>query len=280
LAEKAILYDATLCTGCRGCQVACKQWNECNEIGTPYLGQNGETSRFSYENPADLSTQTWLKIRFQESVSTDQTRFLFSRRSCMHCTNAYCVSQCRYGAVSHHADGFVTFDQSRCRGCEECEDCPFGVPHYGKNSTGANKMSKCTFCTAPSLDRLASGYEPACVKTCPPRALIYGDRAALVLEGRSRVSSLKVRNYPNAYLYGDRELGGLHILYVLSESPGTYGLPVNPQAEMEFEASSRNILSSPIVLGAGGLMLGLSMLAKRENTIKEKDSSGGPAKQT
>lgn len=28
MAEKAILYDPTRCTACRGCQVACKQWNE------------------------------------------------------------------------------------------------------------------------------------------------------------------------------------------------------------------------------------------------------------
>ena len=32
MAEKAILYDATKCTACRGCQVACKQWNENDEV--------------------------------------------------------------------------------------------------------------------------------------------------------------------------------------------------------------------------------------------------------
>ena len=25
--EVAILFDASHCTGCKGCQVACKQWN-------------------------------------------------------------------------------------------------------------------------------------------------------------------------------------------------------------------------------------------------------------
>ena len=25
--EMAMLYDASKCTGCKGCQVACKQWN-------------------------------------------------------------------------------------------------------------------------------------------------------------------------------------------------------------------------------------------------------------
>jgi len=34
--EMAILYDTTRCTGCRGCEVACKQWNEnhCLHAGT------------------------------------------------------------------------------------------------------------------------------------------------------------------------------------------------------------------------------------------------------
>jgi len=50
MAEKAILYDATRCTACRGCQAACKQWNENDE------GEGEKTvNRGSYENPPDLS---------------------------------------------------------------------------------------------------------------------------------------------------------------------------------------------------------------------------------
>lgn len=61
MAEKAILYDATRCTACRGCQAACKQWNENDE------GEGEKTvNRGSYENPPDFSPQTWLKMEFRE----------------------------------------------------------------------------------------------------------------------------------------------------------------------------------------------------------------------
>jgi formate dehydrogenase iron-sulfur subunit len=71
MAEKAILYDATRCTACRGCQAACKQWNENDE------GGGEKTTNFgSYENPKDLSPQTWLKIEFREIESGGKVKWL------------------------------------------------------------------------------------------------------------------------------------------------------------------------------------------------------------
>ena len=57
MADKAILYDATKCTACRGCQVACKQWNENDEYIPPPSDPNGVMAHNwgSYENPPDLS---------------------------------------------------------------------------------------------------------------------------------------------------------------------------------------------------------------------------------
>jgi len=71
--------------------------------------------------------------------------------------------------------------------------------------------------------------EPACVKTCPPGALQYGDRTALVAAGKERVSSLKQMGWSAANLYGESELSGLHVMYVLDDSPGIYGLPADPE---------------------------------------------------
>ncbi|MCK4724028.1 MAG: 4Fe-4S ferredoxin, partial [Dehalococcoidia bacterium] len=78
---KAILYDATKCTACRACQVACKQWNE--------LEAEETTNRGTYENPPDLSPQTWLKIKFMPEVKRNgKIDWLFTRQACMHCTDA------------------------------------------------------------------------------------------------------------------------------------------------------------------------------------------------
>ncbi len=267
MAEKAILYDATRCTACRGCQVACKQWNENDEIIPDVENGVQAVNRGSYENPPDLSPQTWLKIEFREVERSGKVAWLFNRRACMHCTDASCVKVCPTGALYHHELGFVAYNKDLCSGCGYCADfCPFNVPRSDRNLwTGVAKMDKCTFCTTPGLDRIAQGWEPACVKTCPTDALIYGDRDELVAVGRERVSALKAKGYSNAYLYGDTELGGLHVMYVLDDSPEVYGLPVAPQVPAA--AIAWKDVIQPIGWGVGGLAilgLGINYLIARE----------------
>ena len=57
------LIDTTRCTACRGCQVACKQWNE--------LPASKNRQHGTYQNPQDLEWNTWTLIRFQEYVDKD-----------------------------------------------------------------------------------------------------------------------------------------------------------------------------------------------------------------
>ncbi len=268
MADKAILYDATRCTACRGCQVACKQWNENDEsIPEPPATWTRTVNRGSYENPPDLSPQTWLKMEFREVETGDRVRWLFSRRACMHCTDAGCVKVCPNGSLYHHELGFVAYNKDTCTGCGYCIDaCPFKVPRSDRNLvTGAAKMDKCTFCTTFGLDRIAEGYEPACVKTCPPSALEYGDRNTLVAEGRKRVAALQAKGHKNSYLYGDKELGGLHVMYVLDDHPEVYGLPVDPKISAATIAW-QDVLQ-PVGWAVGGLTilgLGLNYLVARE----------------
>jgi formate dehydrogenase iron-sulfur subunit len=273
MAEKAILYDATLCTACRGCQVACKQWNENDEF-IPVV-ENGVQSvnRGSYENPPDLSPQTWLKMEFREYDTAGGVRWLFSRRACMHCIDAGCVRVCPNGSLYHHESGFVAYNKDTCTGCGYCiEACPFSVPRSTRNLlTGIAKMDKCTFCTTPGLDRIAEGWEPACVKTCPTNALEYDDRNELVAEGKKRVQALKAKGYSNAYFYGDKELDGLHVMYVLDDSPEVYGLPANPQISAATIAWQDVI--QPLGWALGGLTLvglGINYLVAREAKLTKE----------
>jgi len=225
--EKAILFDTSKCVACRACQVACKQWWELPAVAT--------TNRGTYENPSDLAPQTWNKIRFKEIGHNGTVRWLFTRQSCMHCTEAVCVWVCPTYARSYNELGYVVIDQERCIGCARCiAFCPFGVPRIGRYNitprlsvelgTPRDIAYKCEFCK----DRVEDGLTPACAKTCPTGATQFGERADLVELGKIRVDAIKAA-YPEARLYGEKELGGLHVIYILTDAPGIHGLPESPQ---------------------------------------------------
>jgi len=273
MAEKAILFDSTKCMGCRGCQVACKQWNGLKAEETTNTG--------SYENPADLSPDTWLKMRFIEVENNGKVAWLFNRRSCMHCTDAACVAVCPTGALYRDPRGMVAYDKGKCTGCGYCvEFCPFDVPRMDKNrATGLGRMDKCTLCTTPGLDRLAEGEEPACVKTCPPRALVFGYRDDLVAEGKARVAALKGQGYSKANLYGENELNGLHVLYVLDDSPKVYDMIENPSYPAT--ATAWKDVVQPLGWAVGGavaLGLVLNVVVARARQIREKEETGNAAR--
>jgi formate dehydrogenase iron-sulfur subunit len=166
----------------------------------------------------------------------------------------------------------VAYNKDTCTGCGYCIDaCPFDVPRSTRNIlTGIAKMDKCTFCTTQGLDRIAGGFEPACVKTCPPKALKFGDRAALVADGQKRVQALQASGRTKANLYGENELGGLHVLYVLEDSPEVYNLPAKPRVP-GLTIAWKDVIQ-PVGWAVGGLTiigLGLNYLVARANAKKE-----------
>ena len=260
---KAILYDASKCTACRACQVACKNWNE--------LEAEETINRGTYENPPELSTKTWLKMEFREIGSNGDLRWLFTRRACMHCTDAGCVKVCPTGALYKRTDGFVAIDRDKCTNCGYCiEFCPFEVPHLDVNRvTGlGDRVTKCTLCTTPGLNRIDNGELPACVKTCPTGALTFDDRSKLLKTAEARVAELG----GNAQLYGKDELDGLHVLYILEDSPDKYGLPVDPKVAAA--ATAWQDVIKPLgyaAIGIVGLGLILNIMVARARIISESE---------
>jgi formate dehydrogenase iron-sulfur subunit len=218
--QVAMLVDTSECIGCKACEVACKQWNQ-NEAR---IAQEPGT----YQSHPNLDAQTWTVIKFTETDDENgMTKWLMQKHNCMHCTEAGCVTACPTDCLHYDDYGIVSLNQEKCIGCGYCEPaCPFDAIHVDKTAfrQTAQKAGKCTLC----FDRVSNAMQPACVSTCPTDCIKYGDRAELIKWGKERVKQLQGLGYKNANLYGENELGGLHELYVLLESPAVYGLPVNP----------------------------------------------------
>ncbi len=248
-AGKAMLYDSEKCVGCRGCQNACKNWNDLPPESSDY--------GIIYDNPKNLSARTWTIIKAREYTFNGKHSVMLSRYQCMHCTEASCEFVCFTGSISHQGSA-VIIDQKWCVGCGYCvQACPYGVPHR-EHGLNAGPAKKCTFC----VDRQEDGLAPACVEACPAGALVYGDRTDLLQYGKSRVQELKSNGYNKANLYGENELGGLHALYILTESPSVFNLPESPPV------AKRNLGSGWLIGLITGLILAIIpafLFVKRKN---------------
>ena len=213
MVENIKLVDTSKCIGCRGCQVACKQWNQLPASKTRNTG--------TYENPPDLQANTWTLVRFQESVDADgKVDWLFRKDGCMHCTDATCVKLCPAGARVHSDYGAVSRNDEKCVGCQACVvACPFGKPRFSEED---NKVYKCGLCP----DRVQNNLSPACVKACPTGALQFGKKEEMLKLAYERVKELG----GNASVYGDKFFGGTHVVYVLEEKVNRYkALPAQPK---------------------------------------------------
>ena len=237
----AKLIDISKCIGCKACQVACMEWNDLrDEIGT---------NHGVYDNPLDLTDKSWTVMRFSEvEVEQGKLEWLIRKDGCMHCADPGCLKACPApGAIVQYSNGIVDFHEEHCIGCGYCiTGCPFNVPRISKKDS---KAYKCTLCS----DRVSVGVEPACVKTCPTGALVFGSKEDMIQHAEERIVDLKSRGYKNAGLYDPPGVGGTHVMYVLqhADQPQIYnGLPKDPQISLLVELW-KGVLKPIMSLGLG-----------------------------
>lgn len=60
--EMAFFTDTSICSGCKSCEVACKQWNMLKTTDIQWSGN-------SYDNTRDLSSESWRHVKFIERFS-------------------------------------------------------------------------------------------------------------------------------------------------------------------------------------------------------------------
>jgi anaerobic dimethyl sulfoxide reductase subunit B (iron-sulfur subunit) len=153
----AFTFDASACSGCKACQVACKDKNEL-PLGVLwrriYQSGGGEWTR---------TGEAWTSSVYTYHLSV----------ACNHCVHPKCAGVCPVNAFSVREDGIVLLDSSKCIGCGYCSwACPYGAPQFDR---GAGVMTKCDFCQ----DNLTAGLPPACVAACPMRVLDLVDQPDL-----------------------------------------------------------------------------------------------------
>jgi formate dehydrogenase iron-sulfur subunit len=213
----AKLIDISKCIGCKACQSACMEWNDLRDV----VGD----SQGYYDNPRDLTDESWTVMRFFEVEPDGKLEWLIRKDGCMHCADPGCLKACPApGAIVQYSNGIVDFHQENCIGCGYCiTGCPFNIPRISKQDS---KAYKCTLCS----DRVSVGLEPACVKTCPTGAIVFGSKEDMIHHAEERVTDLKERGYQNAGLYDPQGVGGTHVMYVLqhADQPQLYNLPKDP----------------------------------------------------
>jgi formate dehydrogenase iron-sulfur subunit len=246
------LTDASICIGCKACEVACKQWNQLPADSTSDLFT---LTGLSYDNTVDLGATTWRHVAFVERSSPEGLAWLMLSDVCKHCVNAGCLDACPTGAIVRTEFDTVVIQDDICNGCGYCVPaCPFGVPQLDHHDGGSHK---CTLC----YDRLRGGLVPACATACPTASIRFGEVDALLAAGRERVATLRAQGMSEAQLYGDTSLGGsggidgLNALFVLNAPPEAFNLPAHPRLPR------RNILPSALAGVAAAIGLGFATVA-------------------
>jgi formate dehydrogenase iron-sulfur subunit len=204
--SKAFFIDTTTCTGCRGCQVACKQWKN--------LPAEKTVNRGSFQNPEDLSYNTLKLVRMSEAEIDKKLRWLFFPDQCRHCVEPPCLEAAGEPKAIYKdkATGAVIYTKvtKDLDADDIIESCPYNIPRKGPDGS----LAKCDMC----IDRVANGLMPACVQTCPTGTMNFGDYREMRAWAQARLAEVR-RKFPKATLVNADKL---RVIYLTAYEPTTY----------------------------------------------------------
>jgi molybdopterin-containing oxidoreductase family iron-sulfur binding subunit len=186
----AMVVDLDRCTGCEACVVACHAENNIPTV--------------SDDQAARGRAMHWIRVERYWEGEYPEARMRFQPVLCQHCDAAPCEPVCPTYASYHTADGLNAQVYNRCIGTRFCANaCPYNVrffnffnpvwskplhlqlnPDVSVRSVGM--MEKCTFCVqrirdaegqakAENRELMDGEFNPACVQSCAPKAMVFGD---------------------------------------------------------------------------------------------------------
>ena len=284
-----LLYDATLCVGCKACVAACKQAND-------------NPAEFStvdklWDTPLDTSGYTFNLIKMyrngtSETKDAEENGYAFMKTSCMHCADPSCVSACPVSAMTKDPKtGIVAYDPEACIGCRYCvAACPFGIPKYQYDSP-TGQIGKCQLCR----HRYKDGHYSACAEVCPTGATLYGKTSDLLAEAKRRLA-LKPgtwTKYPRGridgpdqsyegqvgtylqHVYGETEYGGTQVLKLSAVDFEKVGMPsLQPESAAATSETIQHSLYGGLIMPIA-VLGALTFVAKRNVASGDEDKQGG-----
>ena len=210
---KTFLVDTTRCTACRGCQLACKEWNE--------LPANETKQRGSHQNPPDLNPNNYKIVRFHEHLdANNNVIWNFFPDQCRHCLIPICkdvADMAVPGAVvKDPKTGAVLFTEKSAQLSEAdaqavTDACPYNIP---RRNLETKRLTKCTMC----IERISVGMLPMCVKTCPTGAMVFGEREEILPLAQKRLD-IALKSFPKAFLADYKDVS---VIYLLAEEKEHY----------------------------------------------------------
>ena len=204
MSHNCIVVNLDRCTGCFGCEIACKM-----------------------ENNVALG-QRWSKVFTVGPVGEypNMTRYALPTM-CQQCKDAPCVHVCPTGASYRDSNtNVVLVDKEKCIGCKYCMmACPYGVRSWNKTE---KCVEKCTVCGQLT----SAGKLPACVKSCAAGARFYGD-----LDDPNSDVSKELAKYPAEAVHTLEDQGnGPCMHYILSTSIGQWQARIQPRRKPQTAA--------------------------------------------
>lgn len=190
-----MVIDLDRCTACQACVVACQIENNVPPTGSK---ESGQGRAISWMRLASLGGSE------HGGEHDASSRLHLTPVPCMHCDNPPCTKVCPVRATSIGEEGLVAQVFPRCIGCRYCTTaCPYTVRQFNwKRPDWPSPMEqgltpdvsirpkgvveKCTFChhrlqkareaaRAEGRTLRDGDYTPACVQTCPTKAMVFGD---------------------------------------------------------------------------------------------------------